>query len=94
MIERGSGERPQITSFAELCCAPGDVVPSREESHNWANEAYHMHSLCICHFLQDFSSFDFFEALWRSSHANNGLVHQRSPPSKLIGAVQRKPALL
>lgn len=62
--------------------------------HNWANEAYHAHSLCICHFLQDFSFFDFFEALRHSSHANNRLVHQLSPPSELIGAVQREPASL
>lgn len=93
---------PQITSFAELCCVfyswEDEVVAvlggsgrRKQYSHNWANEAYHAHSLCICHFLQDFSFFDFFEALRHSSHANNRLVHQLSPPLELIGAVQREP---
>lgn len=76
----------------------GGVVDGSERrkqyGHNWANEAYRPHSLCICHFLQDFSFFDFFEALRHSSHANNRLVHQLSPPLELIGAVQREPVLL
>lgn len=72
----------------------GGVWRRKQYIHNWANEAYHAHSLCICHFLQDFSFFDFFEALRHSSHANNRLVHQLSPPSELIGAVQREPASL
>lgn len=66
----------------------------KQRNHNWANEAYHTHSLCICHFLQEFSSFDFCEALHRSLDANNRLVHQLSPPLELIGAVQSEPVPL
>lgn len=72
----------------------GAIGEEKQHDHNWTNEAYHAHSLCICHFLRDFSFFDFFDALRHSSQANNRLVHQLSPPLELIGVVQREPVLL